>query len=158
MMQLLGETTVDQAGKEQVRFFRKVLRRFERTHRVLMDDLHCCGGLTIVQCHPLLEIAELGQTSLSDLSSRLKLDRSTLSRTVEGLVRQGLVDRRPDSRDRRFVVLSLTDEGRRICDDINERNDRFYAEILARLPDDKREETIALFDGLIRTLAEAVTP
>lgn len=149
---------INQPGNEQVRSFRGVLRRFERAHRVLMDDLHCCGGLTIVQCHPLLELGELGPTNLSDLATRLNLDRSTLSRTVEGLVRHGLVDRRPDSRDRRFVVLSLTGEGRKVCDQINEKNDCFYAEILSRLPDDKREETIALFDGLIRTLAEAVTP
>lgn len=149
---------IEKPQKEQIRAFRGVLRWFERTHRVLMDDLDCCGGLTIVQCHPLLEIGESGRTNLSDLASRLTLDRSTLSRTVEGLVQQGLVDRRPDGRDRRFVVLSLTDAGRKVCDEINENNDRFYGEILSRLPDDKREETIALFDGLVRTLAEAVTP
>lgn len=147
------------SGKHsKVREFRGILRRFERVHRVLMEDRDCCGGLTVTQCHPLLELDAMGEASLSDLAGRLDLDPSTLSRTVDGLVRSGLVDRRPNRLDRRYVVLSLTPKGKETCDDINERNDRFYEDILSKLPDRRRDDAIRLFDELVRTLDQAVKP
>ena len=42
--------------------------------------------------------------------------------------------------------------------DINEQNDRFFDRILARLPDEQREDGIRFFDDLVRTLTEAVPP
>jgi DNA-binding MarR family transcriptional regulator len=147
---------MNQARREEVRKFRAIFRRFERVHRTLMEDRDCCSGLTTAQCHPLLEIDEVGQTNLRDLASKLNLDPSTLSRTIDGLVQRGLVKREADSRDRRYVFLSLTEEGRKICNDINERNDRFYDGILHRMPDEK--QGVQLFDDLVRTLVEAVSP
>lgn len=149
---------MDSEGKKEARAFRRILRRFERVHRTLMEERDCCRDLTIAQCHPLLEIDEIGQTNLGELASRLNLDPSTLSRTVEGLVKRGLVERRPDEHDRRFVVLSLTAEGQRACDEINERNDRFYGEILPQLRQEEREKAIRFFDDLVRVLTEAVAP
>ncbi len=142
--------------RKEVREFRAIFRRFERVHKALMEDRDCCSGLTTAQCHPLLEIDEMGQTNLRDLASKLNLDPSTLSRTIDGLVQRGLVKREADSRDRRYVFLSLTDEGQKICDRINEQNDRFYEGILRRMPDE--EQGVRLFDGLVRTLVEAVSP
>jgi DNA-binding MarR family transcriptional regulator len=152
----MGDTILDKINRKRVQAFRKVLRRFERIHRILVEDRDCCRGLTIAQCHPLLEIDELGRTSLGDLASRLDLDPSTLSRTVENLVRQGLVQREPDSSDRRRVVLTLTAEGKRLVDDINAENDRFYDGILDRLPAERRDIAVQFFDELVRAIGDAV--
>lgn len=123
-----------------------------------MEDRDCCSGLTIAQCHPMLEIDEMGSTNLRDLASMMNLDKSTLSRTIEGLVRRGLVKRKSDTRDRRYVFLSLTTKGQKICDDINARNDRFYDLILRRLPMAHQGNGIRFFEDLVRALAEAISP
>lgn len=149
---------MNETRRRKVRAFRAILRRFERLHRTLMEDRDCCGGLTIAQCHPMLEIDEMGRTNLKDLASKMNLDKSTLSRTIEGLVRRGLVKRQSDRRDRRYVFLSLTTKGQKICDDINEQNDRFYDLILQRLPKEHQGNGIQFFENLVRALAEAISP
>ena len=142
----------------QVRDFRRSLRQFERVHKTLMEDLDCCCGLTIAQCHPILEINELGKASLGDLAAKLNLDPSSLSRTVEALVQQGLVLREPDSHDRRCVVLSLTPGGKKVCDEINGKNDILYEGILAKLPDERRRAVIQLVDDLVQAIRTTVSP
>ncbi len=148
---------MDKRKLTPVRAFRKSLRRFERVHKMLMEDRDCCSGLTITQCHPILEIDELGKTNLSELASILNLDPSSLSRTVEALVQQELVRREPDNRDRRFVVLSLTPAGKKISDEINGKNDLFYDEILSKLPEKKRGAAIRLLDDLVQAVNSTIS-
>ncbi len=139
--------------KTVVRMFRKHLRVMER----LMDgwvNQGCCGlGITMPRCHALLALEEMGQCSLGDLSAFLGLDKSTLSRTVDALVREGMLSRNPASEDRRMVQLSLTAKGRRACLAINERNDALFGAVLARL-DDESEEVVMGFGKLISAMAE----
>ena len=143
-------------GITQVRAFRSILRRFEMIHKTLMVDRDCCCGLSVAQCAPLLELTDTGPMSLNDLAARLGLDKSTLSRTVEGLVQSGLVDRKTNRRDRRYVDLSLTVKGKAICDKINEQNDRLYEEVLSALPANNPTPTIRMFDDLVRTMAQVI--
>jgi len=147
---------MNESRRKKVREFRAIFRRFERVHKTLMEDRDCCSGLTTAQCHPLLEIGEVRQTNLRELASKLNLDPSTLSRTIGYLVQRGLVRREANAQDRRYVLLSLTDDGQRICDSINEQNDGFYDDILRRMPDEKRG--VRLFEDLVQSLVESVSP
>ena len=70
-------------------------------------------------------------------------------------MQRGLVRREANARDRRYVFLSLTDDGQEICNTINEQNDRFYDGVLRRMSDEKRG--VQLFDELVRSLVEAVS-
>src|SRR5512133_88549 len=91
-----------------IRNFREKLRQLEREIGwQLKSDTECCG-VTLAQCHILLEIGKSGEMSIVDLASTLGLDTSTLSRHVNGMVNIGLVDRVLNARDRRFVSISLT--------------------------------------------------
>jgi DNA-binding MarR family transcriptional regulator len=53
---------------------------------------------------------------LTDLTATEQLKQPALTSLVAKLEREGLVSRRPDPRDGRAVLLSLTPEGRRIVD------------------------------------------
>jgi DNA-binding MarR family transcriptional regulator len=91
--------------------FRAVLRRLERLIGFQAKDDATCCGVTLAQCHVLIEIGSGPGLSVKELASRLGLDKSTLSRTVESLVKDGLADRGPDPSDRRAVVVRLTKKG-----------------------------------------------
>ena len=94
----------------EIRRFRATLRRFERvTHAQLKS---CCAHVTLAQCLVLLEIDESGRLTMGELAARLRLDASTLSRTIEGLVQRQLVERLREDQDRRLVRIRLTSEGR----------------------------------------------
>jgi len=121
-----------------IREFRKHLRVIERAVGSLLKEEVVCCEVTPAQCHTLLEIAEAGETSIVDLSERLGLDTSTLSRTVDSLVKAGHVSRETDPGNRRYVKLHLTDAGQDKVKFIDDACDRFYTDLLVRIPKTKR--------------------
>lgn len=119
---------------EQVKLFRKRLREIERAvARHLKDQTTCCG-ITLAQCHAILELEEMGSPSIAELASRMQLDASTLSRTIDGLVKSGLVNRMENPQNRRSSFVSLTEEGTRTCHRINQVCDEFYLKLFEKIP------------------------
>jgi DNA-binding MarR family transcriptional regulator len=118
---------------DMIRAFRRELRALERrVERVLAEQSSCCG-VTTAQCHAILALEEAGRSSLADLAAALELDSSTLSRTVDGLVKEGLADRREDPTNRRRAILSLSAAGEAAAARINEACDRYYRSLLSSL-------------------------
>ena len=72
-------------------------------------------GLTLSRHRALSVIATLEPCTMSELADFSAVDRTTLTRTVDQLVDTGLVERTTPREDRRQVVLTLTDQGRRTC-------------------------------------------
>ena len=121
------------------------------TAQQLRED-SCCQGVTLAQCHTILEIEDMVQATTVELSKRLGLDKSTLSRTVDGLVNIGLLERAPDPEDRRFNRLSLTGKGREVADQINRANDEFFREVFDGIEGERHDEVIDNFETLVRAL------
>ncbi|BCN43115.1 MarR family transcriptional regulator [Rhodococcus hoagii] len=64
-------------------------------------------------CYPLLAIlTRTDAVPMSALVCELGLEKSTLTRQIDALVRLGLVERRPDPQDARARLVVLTDSGR----------------------------------------------
>ena len=135
-----------------LRAFRSRLRLLEREiGRCLEEQTDCCG-VTVAQCHVLLEMDGLRNVNLKALADRLELDKSTLSRAIDTLVELGLVARKEDPENRRQQILSLSKAGQRRVADIHQRCDAYYQQMLARVP---TVELPAIVRG-IEGLAEAM--
>ncbi|HEX6342389.1 MarR family transcriptional regulator [Umezawaea sp.] len=57
---------------------------------------------------PLMVLHRDGPQRVSALAASLGLDRTTVTRHLDELAQRGLIDRQPDERDRRALVVSLT--------------------------------------------------
>jgi DNA-binding MarR family transcriptional regulator len=135
-----------------IRHFREAIRVLEREITgQLRTETGCCG-VSLAQCHTLLELHSAEPISLTVLANRFALDPSTLSRTVEGMVRSGLLVRIADPDDRRAIRIGLTPNGRKAADEIHRRCDEFYASLLGDLSPAKQvvvlEGVIALAEGI----------
>jgi DNA-binding MarR family transcriptional regulator len=87
----------------------------------------------------------------------MKLDKSTLSRTIDGLVQSGLVERTISPEDRRYMDVELTQEGSRIFTSINASCNTIYEQILDRIPVEKHEsalEGIALIAAAMQKMGQ----
>jgi MarR family transcriptional regulator, organic hydroperoxide resistance regulator len=58
---------------------------------------------------------------MSSIAHLLRCDRSAVTWITDRLEERGYVERRSDERDRRVKLLALTDEGRRVREEIRER-------------------------------------
>lgn len=124
-------------------------QRLRETTRLLIQKLGVlerseavCCGVTLSQCHAIVETGRKEQISVNELSELLKLDKSTVSRIVEQLVNNNLMVREPDRNDRRYVTLQLTSKGGELFRDIEKRMEVYFAEILAFIPEEKQEQVI----------------
>ena len=134
---------------QKIRSFRKLLRMFERLTAGQLKEDSCCHGVTLAQCHTILEIEELVQATTVELSKRLGLDKSTLSRTIDGLVNLGLIERISHPTDRRFTPLALTSKGREVADRINQSNDTYYNQVFESIETESHDDVIKNFERLV---------
>jgi DNA-binding MarR family transcriptional regulator len=139
----------------EIRAFRRDIRVLEREIELTLSSQTGCCAVTVAQCHLLLEVELRGQTSITELASVLELDKSTLSRSVDGLCRAGLLDRVTDPSSRRQQVISLTAQGKAKAEAINTLCDRFYMRLIDSIPADKRQaarESVTLIGEAMKTV------
>ncbi|GIH91281.1 MarR family winged helix-turn-helix transcriptional regulator [Planobispora siamensis] len=106
-------------------------------------------GLSMWAYAVLLALGEEPMRSQSTLAQAIGADKTRIIGVLDGLQDRGLIERRPDPRDRRVRLLLLTTEGRRLRDAARADIRRWEDRLLARLADDDRE---AFLRGL-RTLS-----
>ena len=140
-------------NSQLIREFRNKIRQVQRSLGWLSKSDAACCGITGAQCHTLLEIGSRGGIALIDLASALNLDTSTISRTIDNLAQDGLVERKANPDDRRYIDISLTEAGQKIFDEINCTYDQFYADIFQSIPPEKHRQVIES----INLLADALS-
>ncbi|HEY8548767.1 MAG TPA: MarR family winged helix-turn-helix transcriptional regulator [Vicinamibacterales bacterium] len=82
--------------------------------RIAQDD--AADGITPARASALSVLVYGGPSSLGELARRERVAVPTMSRLVEGMVRDRLVTRRPAAGDRRAVVLTATARGRTLME------------------------------------------
>jgi len=107
-------------------------------------------GVPPAQLSALSVIVFGGKTSLSDLAKAEQVRPPTMSRIIDALVREGLVKREADKRDRRSVVITATDKGTRTMHEGRSRREKRLVELLQPL----RREDIDLLDRASEILAK----
>ncbi len=122
------------AARTLQKHLRTIERELERQLRIQARH----SGMTSAQCRVLLELADAGEASLVDLSERVGLDTSTVSRTIDKLVGAGLVTRITDPANRRYVRLAIAGKGKKKVELIDHCCDQYYVDVLREVPKDKQ--------------------
>lgn len=138
---------------QRIRFLREKLRQLERELGGPFRPESGCCGLTLAQCHTLLEVGNKGEASLVELADSIGLDASTLSRTIQGLVVIGLVNRLADEKDRRCVAISLTEQGRNVFAEIESIFNDYFDKVMELVPGDMKDaviDSVGLFSDAVR--------
>ncbi len=106
------------------------------------------GPVTVHQLEVLHGLAA-GDVTMSQLARRLDISESAATDLADRLVRQGLVDRQADLRDRRVVVLALSEEGRRTIGLIERQRREMAESILGTLSDAQLGELLRLIEVMV---------
>lgn len=125
--------------------FKDAIRKFGKEFEQLEKCVLLCCGVTFTQCNTILEIGRAGSVSLNKLADLLEVDNSTMSQTISKLVKQKLVKREVDPDDRRYVTISLTQEGMTVYKKLDEGMSSYYTDVYHSIPEDKR---VPIIDAL----------
>jgi DNA-binding MarR family transcriptional regulator len=133
---------------------REMVRVLERKLGVLEDGEMACCGISLAQCHALVEIGRAGSISLVELAKLLDLDNSTMSRTVNNLVNNKMAERALDPNDRRYVTIRLTPEGLESFREIESNMGDYFMSIYSAIPEDNRAQVLESLGILLKAISE----
>lgn len=125
--------------------FMAVARRIRHTHMNALEPF----GLNPSQSRALHVLAREGQPMrLRALADRLRIVARSATDIVDSLEAATLVIREPDPRDRRAVLVSLTDSGRTQLDAIDSARRAVATELFDTLDAEEREQLARILDKI----------
>lgn len=129
-----ADCCVEQVGDVVQRLVR-VLHLFERDQIKVFN-------FTASQCYTLLTVLKHGSLTMNELSSKLNVDSSTMTRVISVLVRDGYLERRRSEEDRRLVTVELTAKGKASADELDCSIRAYYSDIISALPPGQVENVL----------------
>jgi DNA-binding MarR family transcriptional regulator len=94
------------------------------------------AGLTIPEWRVLAHLDGSGPVSVRDITARVNLDKSVVSRAATRLEAAGFLCRSGHGGDQRLVALELTPSGKALMQRLGRIAETYQAELLAELGDD----------------------
>ena len=137
------------------------VRRFNRfyTRRIGVLEARYLGSpFPLPQARVLYELGERGVATASELGAELDLDLGYLSRLVQNLRRQGLVQGEPSKEDARRVRLSLSAKGRKAYLQLDARSREEVGGMLDQLPAPQQERLVGALQAVEAVLDRREKP
>ncbi|WP_425801835.1 MarR family winged helix-turn-helix transcriptional regulator [Desulfitobacterium sp. Sab5] len=131
---------------------REMVRMLERKFGIVQESEYSCCGITMAQCHALVEIGRVKSISLNELAELLNLENSTMSRTVNNLVTGDLAKRDIDTQDRRYVTISLTESGYKLYKDIEDGMNLYFRNVYNSIPKNKKQQVLESLQILLEAI------
>ncbi|WP_442910109.1 MarR family winged helix-turn-helix transcriptional regulator [Kocuria sp. cx-116] len=97
-------------------------------------------------------VSEFGPARMSELATWQSVDRSTMTAQVGKLEKLGLVQRAPDPQDRRAIVVSVTDAGRRLHEESRAAACAAFDTMLGDWTDQQRQQLSESLAHLVESL------
>lgn len=141
-------------NSENTKQLREMIRILERKLGILHENEFSCCGITMAQCHALVEIGRAKSISLNELAELLNLENSTMSRTVNNLVTSELAVRNIAAHDRRYVTISLTESGLKLFEEIEAGMNLYFLKVYNSIPENKQQQVLESISLLIDAVGE----
>jgi DNA-binding MarR family transcriptional regulator len=109
-------------------------------------------GASLARTKLLLFLDKRGAARAADIAEFFDNAPRTVTEAIDGLERDGLVQRTPDARDRRVKQVSITEEGRRVIGETEPLRQELIESIFGVLSDDERKSLGAMMGRMIEAL------
>ena len=121
-----------------------LLRRAHQRHTSIFQKRIGDRSLTPVQFAALVKLNVLGEVSQNQLGRNTAMDASTMQGVIKRLASRGLIERKADPNDRRRLLLSLSEEGKKVLELAIPSGRIITNSTLSPLSDDEQKTLIAL--------------
>jgi MarR family transcriptional regulator, organic hydroperoxide resistance regulator len=134
---------IDKKKMEAIRF---LILAAQREGERILQDLTKSIGITAAQSEVIHILDRYEPLSLKELGSLLICESGSPSRLVNTLVERGVIVRKENEEDRRYVTLHLTALGKEKVKEIKQIEETMYQTMAANF---NPEKMITLYDALV---------
>lgn len=113
-------------------------------------------GVTASQGYILLALPEADSITMNDLSLKMRLANSTMTRMVDQLVQKKMITRGADPDDRRVVRIRLTKQGQDVQVKLKKTMQDLFAQILKDIPVNEREQIVHSLETLKQSIVDTL--
>lgn len=128
------------------------LSLLNRKLRAVFDARVKEKGLTLSRARALFALTKKDGLNQRELADELDIETPTLVRLLDGMEKQGFIERRVEVSDRRAKQIHMTELGRTVADEILRLADEIRAEVLQDI--DAAE--LAVTKRVVRAIADNV--
>lgn len=114
-------------------------------------------GLNPYSARILVMVRELGEVRAGTLAELMVQPQSTISTQLRDLQKRKLIERSRLPEDNRAVVVTLTEEGKKVANDCNELSVRVHAALVQNIPAEELRVVYASLAKLDHVLNELET-
>ncbi|MEW6242911.1 MAG: MarR family transcriptional regulator [Bacillota bacterium] len=141
-------------SKESIRL-RNLLLRLSKGYLSLEKAMmsQCCK-LNASSAYILEALGRLGPTTPGELAEELGLAPSTVTRQLDAVAREGLIERTSRETDRRVQQLSLTPAGRRMLSTLQTASQEVTKRLIRRIPNGAMPWVFEALSLLARAVGE----
>lgn len=105
----------------------------------------------------LLQVDRNGEIIMSQIADFINIPMSTATGLIERLVKKGYIERVRNETDRRIVAIRLTDEGKKLADEVKQSISAFIGKIFEALTDEEEKLMMSMFTKITGILSEKST-
>lgn len=128
---------------------RKLVRELDVTKGIYKST-----GYTYTECHILIELDQFGMMTLKELAELLNADKSIVSKTVNGLMKKGLLRTEKNSSDNRQKPVVLTPKGKNEAARLNYEANAQVTDALSILKESERDTVLKGIQAYSKALAK----
>jgi DNA-binding MarR family transcriptional regulator len=123
-----------------------------RLLRRLADDRLKALGLSSAHLPVINALADLEALSQKALAAIAEIEQPTMAATLARMERDGIVERRPDPRDKRSALFSLAPATRKKIAPLRRAIEEVNGEALRGLPENQRRQFRRQLEAMIRAM------
>ncbi len=131
------------------------LSRVQRKMRALFDARVKERGLTLPRARALLILGRGAQLNQRELADELDIETPTLVRLLDGMEKQGFIERQAVEGDRRAKQIVMTDYGANVAREVLDLARSLRADVLKSIPTGDMSTTVKVFAVMAENIAQS---
>lgn len=111
-------------------------------------------GLNQSQVAALIHLDRVEEISQTELAERLGMQKAAAGTLIDGLEGKGLVERTRGREDRRLQLVSISDAGRRVVDEVDRMGEALGTALRQGITREERTQLVSILQRLRENLRE----
>ncbi len=120
--------------QRQLEPWEMLLKSYKLMRKILQEEA-VREGLTFNETSLLFFVNANGKANVTTLAKYLDVSKSSVVEMIDKLVRNGLLERTKDVKDRRVTYVTITDRGRAVLETVREKYKETINKVLSEVDD-----------------------